>query len=173
MTLPWRHTNQSRYQAMTLVIGGLSGHRECTSFYTSRRCTSPGCVKLKNVNDRVWLAIIFFVCRWKLPQTLTDPNAPIKTLRQKKTTRTKTTRKNIKKQHQKNNKTKQNKTKTHTHTMNTKKHHAKTHRKSFAMILKYLIASGETWEPPPLSKRASRSQPYGGGPGRKKTHAKP
>ena len=121
---------QSQIQATTAQsFRGLSGHWKCTSFYTSRRCTSPRCVKLKRLSATAFAyrgCMYFFL--WKLPQTLTDPNEPIETLRKKDKQQPEKT--HTPKKHKKNKK--QSKKHTHTHIMNTnKKTHAKTHCKTF------------------------------------------
>ena len=145
---------QSQIQATTAQsFRGLSGHWKCTSFYTSRRCTSPRCVKLKRLSATAFAyrgCMYFFL--WKLPQTLTDPNELIKTLRKKDKQQPE---KHI---HKKTQKTKNKAKNAHTHTCN------EYQQKN--PCAKLFAIPGETWEPPPLSKRTPRSQPYGGGLGK-------
>lgn len=109
---------QSQIQATTAQsFRGLSGHWKCTSFYTSRRCTSPRCVKLKRLSATAFAyrGCMYFFCGSYLKHSLTPTN-PSKHIH-KKTQKTKNKAKNAR---------------THTHTMNTnKKAHAKTHCKTF------------------------------------------
>lgn len=137
---------QSQIQATTAQsFRGLSGHWKCTSFYTSRRCTSPRCVKLKRLSATAFAyrGCMYFFCGSYLKHSLTPTN-PSKHIH-KKTQKTK-------------NKAKNARTHTHTQWIPTKKPMQRHTAKLFAI-------PGETWEPPPLSKRTPRSQPYGGGLG--------
>ena len=144
---------QSQIQATTAQsFRGLSGHWKCTSFYTSRRCTSPRCVKLKRLSATAFAYrdCMYFLCESYLKHSQTPRNP------------SKRSDKKINNNNQKKHKKQKAKQKTHTHTHNEYQQKKPMQRHT----AKLFAIPGETWEPPPLSKRTPRSQPYGGGLGK-------